>query len=111
LGQVCLVRHDVIVFVRIWQYDVDPECEAEFERAYSADGDWARLFGRSDGYRGTELFRLVGQPLRYLTVDRFESAAAWHTFLSEHGSAYSALDRATEGMTLDERELSATDLA
>ena len=105
------MRHDGIVFVRIWQYDVDPECEAEFERAYSSDGDWARLFGRSGGYCGTELFRLVGQPLRYLTVDRFESAAAWHTFLSEHGGDYAALDRVTEGMTLDERELSATDLA
>ena len=99
------------MFVRIWQYDVDPERKAEFEAAYSSDGDWARLFGRSDGYRGTELFRLVGKPLRYLTVDRFESTTAWHKFQSEHGSDYAALDRATEGLTLAERELSATELA
>jgi heme-degrading monooxygenase HmoA len=98
-----------MVFLRIWQYDVAADREAEFERAYSADGDWARLFGRSDGYRGTELFKRVGQPLRYLTVDRFESATAWHEFLSEHGSAYAALDHVTEGMTLAEHQLSATE--
>ena len=111
MGKRSLIRHDVIVFVRIWQYDVDPERETEFEQAYSADGEWARLFARSEAYIETELFRRVGQPLRYLTVDRFESATAWHEFLTEHGSDYAELDRATEGLTLAERELSATDLA
>jgi len=105
------MRHDVTVFVRIWQYDVATEREAEFVRAYGADGDWARLFALSDGYLGTELFTRAGAPRRYLSVDRFTSVAAWHEFLAEHGTAYAALDQMTEGMTVAEHELSATDLA
>ena len=105
------MRHHVTVFVRIWQYEVTAGREAEFEQVYGADGDWARLFALSDGYVGTELFSLVGQPRRYLTVDRFASVAAWQEFLAEHGTAYTALDQMTEGMTFAESELSANGLA
>ena len=80
------------LLVRVWQYDVRPGHEAEFERLYGASGAWAQLFARSSDYLGTELFRAVQRPRRYVTVDRFSSEEAWHGFLSEHRTAYTELD-------------------
>ena len=93
--------------IRVWEYDVPEASRAAFEAAYGADGDWAQLFSDSVGFRGTELFRSVGEPGRYLTVDRFADAAAWHGFLHEHRAAYERLDAAMESLTTAERELTA----
>ena len=77
----------LIVFVRIWQYDVirseKPSSKRPIRpmatgRACLVDQAATAVPSSSDW---------LGQPLRYLTVDRFESAAAWHQFLSEHSSA------------------------
>ena len=91
--------------VRVWEYDVPETSRAEFERRYGPDGDWARLFSASDGFRGTELFASVSDPGRYLTVDRFTDERAWRAFLTEHHDAYERLDAATQRLTTDEREL------
>lgn len=80
------------MLVRVWQYDVRPGREAEFERLYGASGAWAQLFARSAGYLGTELFRAVQRPGRHVTVDRFSDDEAWHHFLGEHRTAYTELD-------------------
>jgi quinol monooxygenase YgiN len=93
--------------VRVWEYDVPEASRAEFERAYGASGDWAQLFGSSPGFRGTDLFVSVGDPGRYLTVDRFTDEAAWRSFLELHREAYDRLDSATEALTTGERELAA----
>jgi hypothetical protein len=97
------------VYLRVWEYDVAAADAAEFERVYGPDGEWATLFGSSDEFLGTELFRRVGEPGRYLTVDRFSSEAAWRRFATDHAASYAALDVRTERLTLAERELAATD--
>jgi heme-degrading monooxygenase HmoA len=93
------------VFVRVWQYEVVPGSEVEFERVYGSDGDWARLFATSVGYLGTGLFRDVEQPGRYLTVDRFSGVDAWQQFLQAHREQYDALDARTAELTAAEIEL------
>jgi hypothetical protein len=93
------------MMVRVWEYDVPEQSRAEFERRYGVDGDWARLFASSGGYRGTELFTSLSTPGRYLTVDRFADEGDWHAFLAERGEAYHRLDESTEVLTIEEREL------
>src|SRR5262245_13640649 len=68
------------MYVLMWTYDVSAEREAEFVRVYAGDGDWARLFARGAGYLGTELLADLAVPRRYLTVDRWTTAAAFSTF-------------------------------
>lgn len=97
------------VFVRIWQYDVAEGREGDFKRIYAADGDWATLFAVSDGYLGTELYRCIGTSGRYITVDRFSSAEAWHRLLDEQGPRYVEIDRLAEATTSRELELAAVD--
>jgi hypothetical protein len=91
--------------VRVWQYEVVPGSEAEFERVYGSDGDWARLFGQSVGYLGSGLFRDVGTPGRYLTVDRFSGVDVWQLFLQTHRAEYDDLDARCASLTASQIEL------
>jgi heme-degrading monooxygenase HmoA len=87
----------------LWSYEVRPAALVDFDRAYGPDGDWALLFRRGEGYLGTELFRGPGGAR--LTLDRWRSRADFEAFMEAHGADYSALDRATEGWTIEERRL------
>jgi heme-degrading monooxygenase HmoA len=98
-----------MTLTRVWQYDVRRGAEAEFEAAYGAQGSWARLFAASDGYFGTELFRSLDVPGRYLTTDRFVDSAAWDRFLAEHRSAYERLDEQCAALTVAEQKLAAVE--
>ena len=93
------------MFTRVWQYEVVEGREAEFERVYAADGAWARLFGCSEGFLGTELFRSLSEPRRYLTVDGFTSEGAFRRLLEQHAVSYAELDGHAEAMTVSEREI------
>jgi heme-degrading monooxygenase HmoA len=70
----------------VFRYEVrNPE---GFEAAYGPEGAWAQFFRQGAGFIGTELLRDVEEPGRYLVVDRWESADAYNTFLSEHNDEY-----------------------
>jgi heme-degrading monooxygenase HmoA len=98
-----------MTLIRVWQYDVRPGAEPAFEEAYGAAGRWAALFATSDGYLGTELFRSLDVPRRYLTTDRFLDRSAWYRFLREHRLAYEQLDAECESLTVAEQELAAVE--
>jgi 8-oxo-dGTP pyrophosphatase MutT (NUDIX family)/heme-degrading monooxygenase HmoA len=87
--------------VILWEFRVKPGCEAAFEAAYGSEGDWARLFRRDPGFRGTELLR-VATARGYLTIDRWVSRAAFESFQKRHRKEYEALDRMLSKLT--ERE-------
>jgi heme-degrading monooxygenase HmoA len=97
------------MYVTVWSFEVVPERQAEFERVYAPDGDWARLFARSPEYLGTELEHDPEQPLRYVTVDRWSSAAAFAAFREQWKAEYEALDRVCAALTTSETSLGAFD--
>jgi gamma-glutamylcyclotransferase (GGCT)/AIG2-like uncharacterized protein YtfP/heme-degrading monooxygenase HmoA len=92
-------------YVYVWEYEVRPEHVDEFLRAYGVDGDWVRLFRGHTGYAGTELLRDRADPLRFTTVDRWESARAWEAFRAAASAAFEELDARCEAYTASEREL------
>jgi heme-degrading monooxygenase HmoA len=87
----------------VWEFHVRPEARAEFEREYGPDGAWAALFRRAAGYRGTELLADAAEPLRYLTLDRWDGPADFERFRAVHAAEYAALDAACARLTADER--------
>src|SRR5262249_62168237 len=70
-------------------------------------GAWARLFARAAGYLGTELLRDAAAPGRYLTIDRWASAADFERFEHEHRADYEALDARCIEWTEEETALGA----
>lgn len=92
------------MFLRLWAFRPAPGREAEFHRAYGADGDWARLFRQGHGYAGTELLSPAdGGP--WVTIDRWRRPEDWDRFRREFAREYEALDRALEGLCAEERQI------
>jgi heme-degrading monooxygenase HmoA len=85
-------------FTTLWEFTVEPARQAEFESHYGPEGNWVALFRRAEGYLGSELLQDRANPLRYLTVDRWESLEAWRAFRSRFASDYEQLDRELEGL-------------
>jgi len=92
-------------FTTLWAFTVPASRQAEFESHYGPDGTWVRLFRRADGYFGSELLRDRSDPLRYLTIDRWESSEAWQAFRRQFGAEYERLDRELEGLAARESPL------
>jgi heme-degrading monooxygenase HmoA len=95
------------MFVVVWQFEVAEEKIAAFEAAYGAEGAWAKLFGTSPEYRGTELLRDAYIPGSYVTIDRWTSEDAFRAFRKEHDAEYEALDRTCDALTSAERRIGA----
>ena len=95
--------------VRVWLFQPAPGRESEFAAAYSGNGVWARLFERADGFVGTRLLAPEESGDPWLTLDEWESRAAFDRFQDDHGEAYRTLDEELAGLTADERFIGAFD--
>ncbi len=89
-------------YVVIWEFQVRPGVEAEFERVYGPEGEWAQLFRRAEGYLRSELLRDREVWGRYLVLDYWGSVAQYEDFHAAHAADYAALDQRCEEMTLRE---------
>lgn len=98
------------MFVIIWEYRVRPAHESAFEQVYGPNGEWVRLFQRGEGYLRTELLRDADVARRYVTIDRWASAAAYEAFRRQWQSDYEALDARCEPLTEHEARLGAFNL-
>src|SRR5207302_11375650 len=53
----------------VWQFDVKPGREADFERFYGADGDWTAVNRHSRSYLGSSFLRDQSRTSRYLVIE------------------------------------------
>ena len=95
--------------VRAWLFEPAPGREEEFAAAYSGQGVWAQLFRQADGFIGTRLLAPDETGGPWLTLDEWESRAAFERFQDVHGEAYRSLDEELAGLTADERFIGAFD--
>lgn len=86
----------------LWEFRVPPDTRAEFEHHYGPDGSWVQLFRRAPGYLGTLLLQDRDVDGRYLTIDRWESEAAYLAFRASFAQEYAALDATCERLTSSE---------
>ncbi len=96
-----------MTYTIIWEFRVPGDRAAEFEAAYGPGGAWALLFGRADGFLGVELLRSAEVAGRYLTLDRWESQAAFEAFRARFAAEYEALDYRLEGLAAAETRVGA----
>lgn len=98
------------MYVIIWKFAVKPGLEHDFEAVYGPDGTWAQLFRRGQGYLETELVRDAVVPGHYVTIDRWESQAAYEEFKTRFAQDYSAIDQECEVLTESESKIGTYDL-
>ncbi|MCH7691778.1 MAG: antibiotic biosynthesis monooxygenase, partial [candidate division Zixibacteria bacterium] len=75
-------------YAYIWEYIVNPDHMDDFLNAYTPDGEWVKLFRGNPGYIKTELLCDRDNPLRFVTIDYWESADSWQAFLKDNSSEY-----------------------
>jgi quinol monooxygenase YgiN len=92
-------------YTYIWDYEVAEPHVGDFERTYGSDGDWVQLFRLARGYIRTELHRDCRRPDRFLTIDYWESRAAWETFRADFAEQFEELDARCGGLTVRETEI------
>ena len=89
-------------YAYLWEFRTSAERRAEFERHYGTAGTWVQLFRQAPGYLGTTLLRDGADPLRFVTIDRWMSAADYESFRERFAREYAALDALCEHLTLSE---------
>jgi quinol monooxygenase YgiN len=89
----------------IWEFLAAPDMADEFARVYGPQGNWVQLFRRAKGYIRSELYRDGANPRRFVTIDHWESEAAWEAFRSEFSDEYEELDVQCEKLTVRETQL------
>jgi heme-degrading monooxygenase HmoA len=93
------------LFVTLWEFEVKSGSEELFERTHGPDGARAWLFRQDARYRGTRLLRDVGAARVYVTMDSWESRAAYKEVRETFAAEYAKLDRECQGMTVREMPL------
>lgn len=93
------------MYLIIWEYHVQPEKQAEFERAYAPQGTWAEFFKRDAAYLETELLRSEERLEIYITIDKWDSQSAYERFLQTWRREYDALDEQCNSLTKHEQRI------
>ena len=93
----------------VWEFDAKPERVADFEKVYAIDGRWATFFKQSPDYLGTELYKNVTNPTRFVAVDTWRSRVAYEAFRKTKSADYSKLDDWCRQLLAHERMLGSTD--
>ena len=93
------------MFIAVWEFQVQEASRVAFESLYGSGGAWVALFRSDPAYLGSELLVSREHPGRYLTIDRWQSAAAYHAFRQPRAQAYAALDAQGDALTAGERRL------
>ena len=92
-------------YAYVWEYRIDPRHRGEFEAAYGPEGPWVQLFRRAPGYVTTRLLHDREQADRYLTVDLWQSYAAFTRFRRDFADEFERLDGKCEAFTRSETAL------
>ena len=92
-------------FVVIWEFRIQLTKRRAFERAYGANGDWAKFFRKGKGYVATELIRDSQQSDRYVTLDYWKSRKHYEAFKRENRKTYQLLDERCGALTARELEI------
>ena len=97
------------MFLTLWEYEVKRGSEELFEAQYGPEGEWVRLFRRDARYRGTRLLRDLGADRVYVTMDWWESQAAYEEFRERWAAEYAAIDGRCEHLTVREKNIQDTE--
>jgi len=94
-------------YLLLWEFQVRPGFEPQFEAIYGPDGEWAEFFQTGAGYVGTELVQDTEQPRRYVTLDFWASRECYETFKRQQAEQYRLIDEKCEQLTSGEVQFGA----
>ena len=76
----------------VWQFEVRPGREAEFERFYGADGEWTKLSRRSRSFLGSSFLKDLAMPNKYLLVEYWSEMLVYERHLTDFSDEMKELE-------------------
>lgn len=80
------------MFAYVWEFIVKESRADEFLQYYEPDGVWVRFFRRDENFIKTELLHDVANPLRFLTIDYWQSREARDAFRQRYADEFARID-------------------
>src|SRR5262249_24353911 len=75
----------------VWQFDVRPGCNKEFEEFYGANGPWTSMNRRSRSYLGSSFLSDQNIASRYLIVEYWSEMLVYERHQTDHQHDVDAL--------------------
>lgn len=82
----------------VWQFDVKPGRNSEFEAFYGADGPWTAMSRRSRSYLGSSFLRDIAMPQRYLVVEYWSEMVVYEKHHADYPDELKALEEHRESL-------------
>ena len=93
----------------VWEFEIAPGSQQEFEKHYGPEGTWVELFRRDPAFQSTSLLRDREKPARYITIDRWQDLRSYEAFRVQFAKEYQLVDLQMETLTLSEKRLGVFD--
>ena len=77
----------------VWQFDVLPGKNDEFEVLYGADGPWTALGRRSRSFLGSSFLKDLAQPSRYIVIEYWSEMVVYERHHADFQHEVDALER------------------
>ena len=82
----------------VWQFDVKPGKQAEFEAFYGADGAWTTLSRKSRSYLGSSFLRDLADTRRYLVAEYWSEMVVYEKHYADFSDEVAALEATRDGL-------------
>ncbi len=87
---------EALVVAVVWQFEIRPGTDKEFERFYGADGDWTRMSRRSRSFLGSSFLRDIAIDTRYLLVEYWGEMVVYEKHMADFGNEVKSLEAQRE---------------
>lgn len=77
----------------VWQFEVKPGRNAEFEAFYGADGAWTTLSRRSRSFLGSSFLRDLAAASRYLVIEYWSEMVVYERHHADFQDEVQELER------------------
>jgi quinol monooxygenase YgiN len=81
------------VIALVWQFEVKPGRNDEFEAFYGADGPWTSLSRRSRSFLGSSFMRDLALSNRYLVIEYWSEMVVYERHHADFDDEVQALER------------------
>jgi hypothetical protein len=77
----------------VWQFDVKPGKEKEFEQFYGVDGEWTAMNRHSRSYLGTSFLRDQTRATRYMLIEYWSEMLVYEEHKSYRRDQLATLEK------------------
>jgi len=84
----------------VWQFDVRPGMEKEFEEFYGVDGEWTAMNRHSRSYLGTSFLRDQNRSTRYVLIEYWSEMLVYEEHKSYRRDQFESLEKRQQALVV-----------